>query len=399
MTTVLRPLPYVGYEELDDRPHVMVDGAWRPGSVLTLSHWPQSSTPALLARDLSAEIVLDLLSAARRLGPHEPPPAEPTGAEMVGAGDDGVSGADGDDVVAAAAAAANRAVAVTSDHFDEDGLVALYGLVAPEAAIAAAELLVEVAACGDFGVVRSDAAARVCFAIGPLAEEEAGPGSGTSERYSAVLPRLPELLEQHGRFERHWSKEWAAFAAGRLALESGSVAIDEYPDVDLAVVRPAAAGSHAIRGAAGALPVHPAAIHSASAAGRILAFAGDSCELYLRYESWVRVVSRRVPLRPDLGPLAEELSLKEPAGRRWEANGAGAIVSRLQPVDGGSEIDPAVIVATVRDYLASAPPAWDPFRKEGGYIPPGEQARYVSPEAGSRRSAPGRRGRSGRRRA
>ncbi len=73
-------LPYAAYEELGERPHVMVDGAARPGSVLTLSHWPQSPTPSTLARDLSTEIVLDLQSRTRLLEPavSPRPGTEPT---------------------------------------------------------------------------------------------------------------------------------------------------------------------------------------------------------------------------------------------------------------------------------------------------------------------------------
>ncbi len=37
--------------------------------------------------------------------------------------------------------------------------------------------------------------------------------------------------------ERYWAEQWAALSAGRAALEKGAVTIDEYPDVDLAVVR------------------------------------------------------------------------------------------------------------------------------------------------------------------
>ena len=60
-----RVLPYLPVEELEGRPHVIVDGAARSGSVLTLSHWPQSPTPVGLARDLSAEIVFAFLRASR----------------------------------------------------------------------------------------------------------------------------------------------------------------------------------------------------------------------------------------------------------------------------------------------------------------------------------------------
>lgn len=419
MTAAPWPLSYVSCEELGDRPHVMVDGAARPGSVLTLSHWPQSPTPPLLARDLSGEIVLDLLTAVRRVEACGPE-AGPTGPVVGPAGPEAGSAAAAagrrpprrpgrgprydrpeDEVIAAAVGAAEGAVAVTSDHFDEDGLIALYGLVAPEAALRDRELLVEVASCGDFGVVTSDVAAQICFAIGPLAEKETAQGSGTSERFSATLPRLPELLEHPARFKSLWSEVWASLVAGRAALANGGIAIDEYPHVDLAVVRrvrpsPALDLSPPDLDRAGrrgldrlvdtvAPPRHPVAVHSATSAGRVLAFDGDRCELHLRYESWVRVVSRRVPLRPDLAQLARQLSAKEPSGRQWEENGVGAIVARLCPAGGRTEIDPDLIVTSVCDFLESAPPAWDPFRQDGPYIPSGEQARYASPPSGPHR--------------
>ena len=112
------------------------------------------------------------------------------------------------------------------------------------------------------------------------------------------------------------------------------------------------------------------------------------CELYFRYESWVRFVSRPVALRPELEALGFELTQKEPSGKRWTADGIGAVVARVQPEEGRSEIDPGVIVATVRDYLASAPPAWDPYRAGGGYIPPGERSGYAAAQRGLRAPSP-----------
>jgi hypothetical protein len=384
MTRMPLCLPYASCEEVGDRPHVMVDGAARPGSVLTLSHWPQSPTPPALARDLSAEIVLDLQRCSQGLGPGTPPPGRP----------------EQSDPVMTAVVSASRAEAVTSDHFDEDGLVALFGLVDPEAAIAAGETLVGVASCGDFGVVRSDVSARVCFAIGPLATAEAGahgptaPGGrspSTSDMYSAVLPRLPELLAHPERFRRCWAEQWETFTAARAAIEQGAVTIEEYPEVDLAIFRGPDGLPNGAAPSAGERPLHRAAVHSATSASRILAFIGERCELYFRYESWVRLVSRKVPLRPHLGPLALELSEAEPSGGRWEENGPGALVAWARPAGGRTEIDPAAIVTAVRRYLASAPPAWDPFREDGGYIPPREQGSYVASFPGSPAAARGRR--------
>jgi hypothetical protein len=360
-------IPQLGfepYESLSERPHVMVDGAARASSVLTLSHWPASPTPPMLARDVSAESVLEYLRAVQSIGSGASFPRARRGLRTVLA-----SGA--------------LAEAVTNDHFDEDGLMSVYALVDPETALARGELLVAVAMCGDFGVVASDVAARISFAVGPLAEAEAGPGSGTSERYKAVLPYVGELLRFPERFKRYWAIEAAQLRAGRAALASGEVEIAERPDVDLAVVSrsrsPGAGPSRGPSGASGGMPVHAAAVHSVTKASRVLAFDGQRCELCLRYEGWVRTVSRRVPLRPDLAPLAERLSAEEPSGVAWEANAVGATICRLRPGgDGRSDLDPDRIVRVVSDFLASAEPAWDPWRREGGYIPVQERRGYSS---------------------
>src|SRR5271170_165792 len=94
---LLAPLPFLDIDELAGRNHVMVDGAPRPGSVLVLSHWPVSTTPAPLARDLSAEIALAYLE-------------EPT-------------------------YWSTDAIAVTNDHPDVDGLTSIYALADPPAAL------------------------------------------------------------------------------------------------------------------------------------------------------------------------------------------------------------------------------------------------------------------------
>ncbi|MHB1988095.1 MAG: DUF6687 family protein [Acidimicrobiales bacterium] len=339
----LRALGYSPYENLEDRPHVMVDGAPRRSTVLTLSHWPQTPTPPALARDLSVEIVLELLSYQ-------------AGTKSAGSGSRLA--------VVQALAAARSAEAVTNDHFDEDGLMSVLAMMQPATALDCEQLMIGVAACGDFGVVSSPKAAAVSFAIGPLAEAEAGAGAGTAERYLAVLPRVEDLLARPESYEALWGTEMAWFDEGRAALARGEVEITE-DGADLAVVsRPGAEATRSrLPGAAGGLPVHAAVVHTATQKSRILSFDGERCELYLRYESWVRVVSRRVPLRPDLGPLAAELTSLEPGPTLWEANAVGAIVGRLRPGgEGFTELAPEVVVERVRSYLAKAPPAFDPFR-------------------------------------
>ncbi|MGO9557591.1 MAG: DUF6687 family protein [Acidimicrobiales bacterium] len=351
------PLGYAAYEALEERPHVMVDGAARRSSVVTLSHWPQSPTPQVLARDLSVEIALEYVRLA-------------TGRSS--------SGRRARPQVLGLLAAGRQAEAVTNDHFDEDGVMSVLALVDPEFSLAHERLLCDAASCGDFGVVTSDIGANIAFAIGPLAEQEAGAGAGTSERYLAVLPRVRDLVEHPEQYEALWHEEMQVFLAGRAAIERGDVLITD--DVaDLAIVRrgdtagpgssEASAGATRLIGASGGLPIHAASVHSATPASRVLAFDGPRCELYLRYEGWVRYVSRPVPLRPDLEPLAAELTSLEPGQVTWEANPVGAIVGRLRPSsDGLTELAPELIAERVRAYLLDAPAAWDPFQPGGAYV-------------------------------
>jgi hypothetical protein len=148
------------------------------------------------------------------------------------------------------------------------------------------------------------------------------------------------------------------------------------PEVDLAVVTRVATSSGFDAGDAlpSAVALHEVVLHSATSASRILAFNEGRCELYLRYEGWVRYVSRQVPLRPDLEALAEQLTAAEPSGSPWVADGVGSLVSRMRPVaDGETELDPRVVLQKVVAYLKSAPGAWDPFRRGGALIPVGER--------------------------
>lgn len=359
------PIGFSPFEAVEDRPHILVDGAPRRSSVVTLSHWPHSPTPLVLARDLSVEIVLAYTAFASGRG------RLPRGAEGK--------------QVSGLIELGRIARAVTNDHFDEDGLMSILVLVDPEFSFSHERRLVEVAACGDFGVVRpgADDGARIAFAIGPLAEHEAGSGASTSERYAAILPRVKDLVMHPDAYVPWWHEEMQLFEVGRRAIERGEVSIVEEPgSLDLAVVSRnggtfARAPEGHIRvpepsspliGASGGLPVHAAAVHSATPCSRILAFDGDRCELYFRYESWVRLVSRPVPLRPQLQPLAAELTSLEPGSVTWEASGVGAIVSRLRPADGVTELEPDVIADLVRSHLRAAPPGWDPFAFTSPYV-------------------------------
>src|SRR5262245_16709228 len=106
-------MQFVSYADAARQRNIIVDGAATDNTVLTLSHWPKSGTPAALKADTSAEIVFRYLDA----------PALHVTAE-----------------------------AVSNNHFDEDGLIGVYALVRPEEATRDRSILVDAARAGDFGV-------------------------------------------------------------------------------------------------------------------------------------------------------------------------------------------------------------------------------------------------------
>ncbi|MHB8682356.1 MAG: DUF6687 family protein [Acidimicrobiales bacterium] len=333
-------MAYVPAGELNGRPHIVVDGAPRPGTVCTLSHWPGTPTPRALWGDVSAEIVRNALAARRWPAP----------------------GVD----------------AVTVDHYDADGVISLGLLVHGDLADAHGALLARAAHVGDFDVVGADDldAARIAFALGAVpgdVETSCEPDAGADQtaRWAArALTLLPGLAAAPGEHEALWGPELAAFLAARRALEAGAVVVEERREVDLAVVRvDDTQGALDGAGWEGAV-VHPAAIHSATACMRVAVLVGHRYELHDRYETWVRLASRRPRPRVDLELVAAALARLEPGEGRWEAEGPGSITPSLHMAGGDdSALSPEAFVEAVCEELArldDGPPAWDPYSRPVG---------------------------------
>jgi hypothetical protein len=317
-------------------PNIVVDGSPNEHTVLTLSHWPRSGTPAKLKADTSAEIAYNYL--------HSP--------EFHVACD-----------------------VVTNNHFDQDGLVGVFILIDPATAERYRDFLVDVAAAGDFGVFKSRDAARISFAVSSLADPELSPfpkgifelsyPQMAAELYVRMLDLLPRLIAEPAAFKSLWENEDAHLAESEGLLKAGSITIEEHPDSDLALVRlPKNLRDSRVhrfvfseRGAC-----HPLAINNATACTRILLLKGQHSEFQYRYESWVQLVSRKPPARVDLSGLADELNTQETGGGRWTFDGVDAITPRLH-LEGKHEssIPVDVIVRKLEHYLRTAPPAWDPY--------------------------------------
>jgi hypothetical protein len=294
---------YADYEETLSTPNIVVDGSANAATVLTLSHWPGAPTPAALQRDLSAEIAFAYLDA-----PCEHPPAD----------------------------------VVTNNHVDQDGLVSVAALVDPEVD-RHRELLVDVAAAGDFGTYRDRRAARASMVIARWTDEGWG--------YRQSLPHLVALARDPEPYRALWEEEDRHLTDSERAIEKGRVTIEEHLDLDLAVVvvppdGPDAAGHRFAHETVAGL--HPIAIHNATDRFRLLVAQGARFRYVDRYETWVQYRSRPTLPRVDMRPLAAMLSERDRVA--WRAGSPTELTPELSSV-GPSALGLDEVVDAVEAHL------------------------------------------------
>ncbi len=326
--TGMRFVPYSSATE----PNVVVDGSPNAATVLTLSHWPGMASPPATWADTSAEMAFRYLDA---------------GAGLHGDAD-----------------------VVTNNHFDQDGLVGVFALVDPAAAMARRELLLDVARAGDFATPSTRAAARVSMAISAMARAAAAaPYDDQCARlYTDTLGRFTELVDHPDRFRELWAEEDASLSEAERAVTAGLVEVRDVPELDLAVVRVdpsvAATGGHRFGGRR-AEGLHPMALHALTPRVRLLVTQGAAHRYTDRYETWVQYRSRSLPRRIDLRPVAEELTAVEADGTSWSAIPPSDLTPELAP-DGPSSLAPDAVESVVVRALQTAPPAWYPYAASSG---------------------------------
>lgn len=327
---------FVPYTQIGSEPNVIVDGAATEGTVLTLSHWPKSGTPAALKGDTSTESVFKYLDTPRFHVPAE---------------------------------------AVSNNHFDEDGLVGIFALLQPSLAIEHRDLLLDVAQAGDFGIFVRREAARIAFTLSAHADSDTSPlppalfklpyPQMAGEMYRRQLELLPRLLTSLDEYRSYWEHEDAQLSASEDLIEKGFITIEEQPGLDLAVVRLPehlpAEKVHRFTQQRFA-DCHPFALHNRTPCSRLLLLRPHQAELQYRYEGWVQLVSRRPALRVDLTNLAEELNQLEESNGRWVFDGVDQITPRLH-LEGSptTSIVPEIILHRVEEHLRRGAPAWNPY--------------------------------------
>ena len=331
---------YVPYgPELEDVPNVVVDGRGNDATVLVLSHWPRNGTPPELKADSSTEIVLNHLRSPQR-------EAERRGAEVV-----------------------------SNNHYDVDGLMSLWAMLSPEAALERAELLVAVGECGDFDRWSGERATKVTCALYGLETLASSPirqglaGRDYLERtaflYRETLPLVPQLLDDIDRFEEYWGDEYRTVEADRELFAKDEATVREVPELDLAIFD---------------LPrkLHDMALYEQTACSRVaLVIDGDRYQVRYRYESWVELQSRQPPPRIDLRPFAELLQSFEGNAGEWAADEVRRTLPRmrLRGPEGGtspSSVTSGLFLRLFAQYLrdneSNQELLWSPHSAEAEYV-------------------------------
>ncbi len=307
---------FVPADDLGGAPHVVVDGARLPGTVLSLSHWPDAGTPAALAADTSALIVDRYLRAG---------------------------------------AAGPAVAAVTNNHYDEDGLFGIWMLLERPAVTAPERgLAIAAAEAGDFGTWTDPWAARAAIAAMAMAERATTPfpevgralaGAGGRDPagalYLAILPRVGGLLADPERYRFLWEPEWARVEADAALIDAGEAAVEDR-GADLAIVR-------------APRPLHDMAVHPRTERMRVLTALPDGTLVVRhRYETWVEYASRPLAPRVDLAPLVPRLQEIERQPGTWRFDGVEPIRPRLYLADArGRPLPSSLGAERLADLLAA----------------------------------------------
>lgn len=252
-------------------PALTLDGAFpsAPGSTgLHLAHWPGNRTPAALRRDLSTEIAFAFLGLPS---------------------DERARALDGSEFIAL-------------NHYDTDGICALFVLTRQEEAQRHRELLVDVAASGDFHAVRSEHALCIDAALRNLAGED------KLALVHEALDLLGQLLGDPEAAAQRSAQDLAAYRADRAALDGALH--DDLIYMDMAV------WTAPLRAAGGPLfdPGRHAFFAEARADRALLlgrTADGTTARFVLGTYSFFDVVSRKPSPRPNLAALTAQLNAEE----------------------------------------------------------------------------------------
>ncbi|MDQ3745869.1 MAG: hypothetical protein M3444_15950, partial [Acidobacteriota bacterium] len=286
-------------EGLADVPKLSVDGT--VGNAIHLSHWQGNETPSRLRADTSTEIALNFVAAPDR--------------EEIARGVE----------------------LVTNNHFDTDGVLSVWTVLAGVRALDLREQLIAAAEAGDFSEFTGERAVRASITIqggdspvvegvaSPLARQLAG-GADVDEggAYALVLPEVERVLTRTDEFEPLWRDEWARIERALESFARGRSRVSEDEAARLSVVTL----DPEIYGASGFKPTRHAAPYTAvahNARGEIFLVAtpyaaGWAYRIDYPYYSWAETVRRARVARRNLSGLVGRLNVLERGRGVWKAD-------------------------------------------------------------------------------
>ncbi|MGH9944791.1 MAG: DUF6687 family protein [Pyrinomonadaceae bacterium] len=325
------------HDGLESAPKLSVDGLV-PGPGVHLSHWRGNETPAEVKADTSTEIALNFAGSTRR-------------EEL-----------------------ARGITLVTNNHFDTDGVLSVWTVLAGERALELREPLIAVAEAGDFSaytgaqgvrasivIQGSDGATPDSGVLSPLARSLAG-GTDVSEAraYELALPEVERVLTRTDEYEPLWRAEWEQIerALDSFARGASRVEEDDGEGTKLSVVTLAPD----LYGDSGFKPTRHAAPYTAIsqyARGELFLVAvpmsgGWGYRVDYPYYSWAETVARPSVARRDFASAIERLNeLEESPARRWQSD-ASELTSALKCLgpDGllcASRLEPSRVAGELRN--------------------------------------------------
>ena len=328
---------------LDDVPKISVDGLV-PGSI-HFSHWRGNETPAAVKADSSTEIVLNVVSS-------------PSRRELT-------RGLD----------------LVTNNHFDTDGVLSVWAMLAGERALdlllPLRAPLVAAAEAGDFSAFTGAQGVRASIVLqggegfvpdsgvsSPLARHLAGGREVDEARaYALVLPEVERVITRTDDYEHLWRDEWALIERSLESFARGASRVQEDAETGLSVVTLA---RDLYGGARGFSPTRHDAPYTAiteHARGSLYLIAVPlerawGYRVDYPYYSWAETVVRPPITRTDFAPVVrrlDELEQNREEGR-WQLDTEG-LSSAFNFRDGSgrlraSSLAPDVVAAHLRAALA-----------------------------------------------
>ena len=327
---------------LDNIRKLSVDGT--VSNSIHFSHWEGNETPAEVKADTSTEIALNLVSSPRRERLTE-------GIELV-----------------------------TNNHYDTDGVLSVWTVLADERALELREKLIAAAEAGDFSEFSSEDGVRASLLIqgadaavpgdeagSPLARQLAGHEvSDEARSYELVLPEVERVLTRTNDYEHLWRHGWERIASALESFASGKSKVEEDAN-GLSIITLA----HDLFGQEGFNPTRhsaPFTAISANARGQVFLIAspmteGWSYRVDYPYYSWAETIKRPRVERQDfttlIARLNEQETLRAPSGNvrgAWTPD-RGELTSAIKFLDNAgvlcaSNLSPEVVFGEMRAALS-----------------------------------------------